>query len=82
MNVVVFEGATVISDALKINKKSLKFYQLIKRYKYWKKFRSLNILNKLSASQIMKLVEKVYKLEGVNLEDAEKKNLMPDQAIN
>lgn len=82
MNVVVFEGATVISDALKINKKNLKFYQLIKRYGYWKKFRSLYILKKLSASQIMKLVEKVYKLEGINLEDAEKKNLMPDQAIN
>ena len=82
MNVVVFEGATIVSDALKINKKGLKFYQLITRYKYWQKFRSLYILKKLSASQIMKLVERVYKLEGVKLETAEKKNLMQDQATN
>lgn len=82
LNVVVFEGATIISDALEINKKGLKFYQLIKRYKYWKKFRSLNILKKLSATQIMKVVEKVYRLEGIELKDAEKKSSMPDPAIN
>jgi len=80
--VILFEQACVISDALKVNITRLKFYQIFKKIYYKWLLRPKRVLKLLPPSSIFEIATKVYKLEGVKDEDFEKKNLTLSQAQN
>ncbi len=56
----------VLGDALKINWKNVKWFQLKRRLKsllLWNKFKSEKLFKKLSPESILSLAKKVYELE-------------------
>lgn len=73
IGITMFESATVLADALKINFKLTKWYEIKRKYKLWKCINPKYILKKLSNTEIRKLTEKVFELEGVDIESLKKK---------
>lgn len=81
LTLMVFEGATVVVDGLKHSIKTLKWYQVFTWLRYKYKLRARYLVRKLSSSTIMRYSRIVHELEGVKLDEAEKKNLKHAQTL-
>lgn len=70
----IWERAITIVDSLKYNIYELKWYQIFKRIRYKRKFRTKYIFKWLGYStEAVSYVRQIYELEGMNYEDIEKK---------
>lgn len=68
---VVLVNSLIVYDALKINFKRLKFYQLIKWIKYKRIINRRNLIEKLSFGKLEWLANKVLELEGIKKKSIE-----------
>ena len=82
LNLFFFQAGKVVVDALKENYRRLKWFEIIRWIKLKRTLRVNNILRKLPESRIVELFRLVHELEGVNLEDAEKKSLIHSPTMN
>ena len=71
---LVLQNVVIVCDALKINSELLKWWQIIKKFRYKKLFSEKNIHSKLSVNTLINLAHKVLELEGVDL----KKKIISD----
>lgn len=71
--VYMYQSAKVVESALKVNIRSLKTYQVIKKLTYRRILSANNLLKKLTPKEIMDLSKEVYKLEGYEEADDTKK---------
>ncbi len=69
----VFQSAVMVRDALQINFKKLKWWQIVKRLWFKKICNEKYLIKHLSERVIFKLSEKVLVLEGVDIEALKKK---------
>lgn len=57
--------ATIVSDAVKINIKNLKWYQFYRKIKFKRLFTQSELIKRLSYQDIIDLTEIVFRLEGI-----------------
>lgn len=69
----IYQSVIALEQGLKINIKNLKWYQLIKRYKFNRILNKKYILNNLPAATIALLALEVLKLEGLKVGEDKKK---------
>lgn len=65
---IVFNALVILEQALKINITSLKWYNIIKKFKYKRMLSKKYLLDNLNAKYIFELSVQVYELEGLKVE--------------
>jgi len=65
----IYRASVMIEDALKINFKKLKWYQIIKRIYFKRVLNKKYLIRNLTASQIAEISKEVLILEGYTFDD-------------